>query len=235
MILTDDNFASIEAAVEEGRTVDRNLPKAIAFVLPVTVGEALTIVASMLLETALPIFPLQILWLNMVSSSALSIPLAFDNQTTDVMQQSPCDPQHSSLSGSILRWILLLSLFNWAITFGIFEWILKVIANAILARTMVVQALVAAEIFYLLTISQLLPSVWSGLRHREQSVEHKIAYPSAIGISCVVILQFIFSQWPIFNSLFDTKPLSFTQSLICIIVGLPVGVLGSLLRRFDPL
>ena len=235
MILTDDNFASIEAAVEEGRTVYHNLQKAIAFVLPVNGGEALTILASVLLGTALPILPLQILWINMVSSSALSIPLAFDHQTTDVMQQSPRDPKQPLLSGSILRRILLISLFNWAITFGIFEWMVNATANVILARTMAVQALVAAEIFYLLTISQLLPSVWSGLRHREQSVEHKIAYPSAIGISCVVILQFIFSQWPIFNSLFDTKPLSFTQSLICIIVGLPVGVLGSLLRRFDPL
>ncbi len=235
MILTDDNFASIEAAVEEGRTVYHNLQKAIAFVLPVNGGEALTILASVLLGTALPILPLQILWINMVSSSALSVPLAFDHQTTDVMEQSPRDPQHSLLSGSILRRILLISLFNWAITFGIFEWMVNATANVILARTMAVQTLVAAEIFYLLTISQLLPSIWSGLRHREQSVEQAIAYPSAIGIACVVILQILFSQWSILNTLFETMPLNFTQGSICIIVGLPVGFLGSLLRRFDPL
>ena len=235
MILTDDNFASIEAAVEEGRTVYHNLQKAIAFVLPVNGGEALTILASVLLGTALPILPLQILWINMVSSSALSIPLAFDHQTTDVMQQSPRDPKQPLLSGSILRRILLISLFNWAITFGIFEWMVNATTNVILARTMAVQTLVAAEIFYLLTISQLLPSIWIRLRHREQSGEQAIAYPSAIGIACVVILQILFSQWSILNTLFETMPLNFTQGSICIIVGLPVGVLGSLFRRFDPL
>lgn len=233
MVLTDDNFASIEAAVEEGRTVYHNLQKAIAFVLPVNGGEALTILASVLLGTALPILPIQILWLNMVSSSALSIPLAFDHQTTDVMAQSPRNPQQSLVSGSIIRRILLVSLFNWTITFGIFEWSVTATANEVLARTMAVQTLVAAEIFYLLTISQLLPSIW--MWRYQKSGQQAIAYPSAIGIACVVILQFLFSQWSILNPLFDTTPLNFTQGLICIIVGLPVVVLGSLLRRFDHL
>jgi len=232
MILTDDNFASIEAAVEEGRTVYHNLQKAIAFVLPINGGEALTILASVLLGTALPILPLQILWLNMVSSSALSIPLAFDHQTTDVMEQSPRDPQNALLSGSILRRILLISLFNWAITFGIFKWIVNSTGDETLARTMAVQSIVAAEIFYLLTISQLLPSIWVWLRYR---IEKAIAYPSAIGIVCVVVLQILFSQWSVLNPLFDTTPLNFTQGFMCIIVGLPVVILGYLLRRFDPL
>ncbi len=234
MILTDDNFAAIEAAVEEGRTVYHNLQKAIAFVLPVNGGEALTILASVLLGTALPILPLQILWLNMVSSSALSIPLAFDHQTQDVMAQPPRHPQQPLLSSSILRRILVISLLNWAITFGIFEWVMYTTANEVLARTMAVQALVAAEIFYLLSISQLLPSIWTRLRQGKKSASQAIAYPSAIGIACVVILQILFSQWSILNSLFDTMPLNFTQGLICIVVGLPAVFLGSLFRRFDP-
>lgn len=233
MVLTDDNFASIEAAVEEGRTVYHNLQKAIAFVLPVNGGEALTILASVLLGTALPILPLQILWLNMVSSSALSIPLAFDRQTTDVMEQSPRDPQQSLLSGSILRRILLVSLFNWAITFGIFEWIVMSASDEVLARTMAVQSIVAAEIFYLLSISQLLPSVWLWLRGHKSKRE--LAFSSAIGIVAVVILQILFSQWSMLNPLFGTTPLSISQGFICIIVGFPVGILGYVLRRLDPL
>ena len=235
MILTDDNFASIEAAVEEGRTVYHNLQNAIAFVLPVNGGEALTILASVLLGTSLPILPLQILWLNMVSSSALSIPLAFAARTSDVMEQSPRNPQHPLLSGNILRRILVVSLFNWAITFGIFEWSVHSMADEALARTMAVQALVAAEIFYLLSISQLLPSIWNWLVDRQQSEPQTIAYPSAIGIVFVVILQILFSQWSILNPLFDTTPLNLTQGLICVTVGLPVGVLGCLFKRFDPL
>ena len=235
MILTDDNFASIEAAIEEGRTVYHNLQKAIAFVLPVNGGEALTILASVWLGTALPILPLQILWLNMVSSSALSIPLAFDHQTQDVMKQFPRHPQQPLLSGQIIRRILLISIFNWAITFGIFEWVLNSQDNEVLARTMAVQALVAAEIFYLLTISQLVPSIWTRLRHRKKSEPQAISYPSAIGIASVLILQILFSQWSILNPVFDTTALNFNQGLICLIVGLPLVFLGSLFRRFDPL
>lgn len=235
MILTDDNFASIEAAVEEGRTVYHNLQNAIAFALPVNGGEALTILASVLLGTSLPILPLQILWLNMVSSSALSIPLAFAPRTRDIMEQSPRNPQQPLLSGNILRRILVVSLFNWAITFGIFEWSLYSMANEVLARTMAVQALVAAEIFYLLSISQLLPSIWNWLFHRQKSQKQAIAYPSAIGIAFVVILQILFSQWSILNPLFDTTPLNLTQGLICVTMGLPVGILGCLFKRFDPI
>ncbi|MGK7898225.1 MAG: cation-translocating P-type ATPase [Xenococcus sp. (in: cyanobacteria)] len=235
MILTDDNFASIEAAIEEGRTVYHNLQKAIAFVLPVNGGEALTILASVFLGTSLPILPLQILWLNMVSSSALSIPLAFEHPTHDVMAQSPRPPQQPLLSGNIIRRILLISLFNWAITFGIFEWIVKSTANEVLARTMAVQTLVAAEIFYLLSISQLIPSIWTRFCYRKESEPQGISYPPAIGIVCVLILQILFSQWSILNSLFNTSPLNFNQGLVCLIVGLPVVFLGSLFRHFDPL
>ena len=104
---------------------------------------------------------------------------------------------------------------------------------------MAVQTLVAAEIFYLLSISQLLPSIWTWLRYRTGAIglcpRSAIAYPAAIGIACVVILQILFSQWSILNPLFDTTPLNFTQGLICILVGLPAIVLGSLFQRFDPL
>ena len=108
-------------------------------------------------------------------------------------------------------------------------------ADEVLGRTMAVQALVAAEIFYLLSISQFLPSIWNWLRQRKQSGHQALAYPTAIGIACVVMLQILFSQWSSLNSLLDTTPLNFTQGLICIIVGLPAVILGSLFGRFDPL
>lgn len=231
MILTDDNFASIEAAVEEGRTVYQNLQKAIAFVLPVNGGESLTILAGVWLGTALPILPLQILWINMISSSALSIPLAFEPQPQGVMQQPPYNPNRSLLSGSILRRIGFISLLNWAITFGIFEWMVNSTTSESLARTMAVQSLVAAEIFYLLSISQFIPSLWLNLRHKS----HSIAYGSTIGIACIFILQVLFSQWQVMNLLFDTVPLTLNQSWICLGAGLPAVIVGSILKRFDPL
>ena len=231
IVLTDDNFASIEAAVEEGRTVYLNLKKAIAFVLPVNGGESLTILASVLLGTALPILPLQILWLNMVSSSALSIPLAFEPQPGGVMRSPPRPPNQPLLSGNILWRIGLISLFNWAITFGIFEWVLARTGEAALARTMAVQTLVAAEIFYLLCISRLIPSLVARVKQPHQP----LVYAPVIGIACVLLLQVLFSQLPLLNRLFSTVPLSWGQALVCLGAGLPVILIEGRLKRQKPL
>ena len=231
IILTDDNFASIEAAVEEGRTVYLNLKKAIAFVLPVNGGELLTILASVILGTALPILPLQILWINMVSSSSLSIPLAFEPKPDGVMQKSPRPPHQPLLTEDILWRIGIISLFNWAVTFGIFEWMMGRTEDADLARTMAVQTLVSAEIFYLLCISRFIPSLWGKLQGKSEP----LAYAPAIGIGCVVFLQVLFSQLGIFNNLFNTVALSWTQWLFCLAAGLPVILFALLLRWPKPL
>ncbi len=248
IILTDDNFASIEAAVEEGRTVYFNLRKAIAFVLPVNGGEALTILAGVLLETVLPILPLQILWVNMVSSSSLSIPLAFEPQPKNLMRSPPRAPNEPLLTASILWRIVVISLFNWAATFGIFEWIVVSTGEEALARTMAVQTLVAAEIFYLLCISRFIPSLWAKIRYRHKAIQRvpggfpherlhqeAVAYAPGIGIICIVVLQILFSQLSVMNALFETVPLSLTQWLMCLGAGFPVVIFASLLKRFKPL
>ncbi|WP_375510894.1 cation-transporting P-type ATPase [uncultured Nostoc sp.] len=231
MLLTNDNFASIEAAVEEGRGVYRNLRKAIAFLLPINVGESMTILIAILLATVLPILPIQILWLNMVSSVGLIVPLAFEPKSGQVMQQPPRNPREKLLSGSLLKRILAISVFNWVVIFGVFQWILQTTGNEALARTMAINGLVAAEVFYLLSITQFLPS----LVVRIQGKCTPVAYAPAIGIVAVVILQCLFSQWSIMNQVFDTTPLTFIQALICMGVGLPVVFIALILQRFDPL
>ena len=231
MLLTDDNFASIEAAVEEGRAVYRNLRKAIAFMLPINVGESMTILIGILLSTVLPILPIQILWLNMVSSVALIAPLAFEPKSGQVMQQPPRNPNEKLLSGSLVQRIVAISVFNWVVIFGMFQSVLQTTGNEALARTMAINGLVAAEVFYLLSITQFLPSVFARIQGKSTSV----AYAPAIGIVGVVILQCLFSQWGMMNQVFDTTPLTFSQALICIGVGLPVVLIALILQRFDPL
>jgi cation-transporting P-type ATPase F len=152
MILTDDNFASIAAAVEEGRTVYRNVLKAIAFILPVNGGESMTILLSVLLARELPILALQVLWLNMVNSIAMTVPLACEPKSDRVMQRPPRHPNEPLLSRRLLQRILVISVFNWVLIFGVFEWIRQTTGDVALARTMAVQALVAGRIFYLLRI-----------------------------------------------------------------------------------
>ncbi len=232
MLLTDDNFASIEAAVEEGRGVYRNLRKAIAFLLPINVGESMTILIAILLGTVLPILPIQILWLNMVSSVGLIAPLAFEPKSGQVMEQPPRNPRERLLSGSLLKRILAISAFNWLVIFGVFQWILQTTGNEALARTMAINGLVAAEVFYLLSVSQFLPSLISRIRGKGTP----IAYAPGIGILVVTILQCLFSQWSIMNQVFDTTALTFIQALICMGIGLPIVLIALILQRFvDPL
>jgi Ca2+-transporting ATPase len=232
MILTDDNFASIEAAVEEGRTVYRNLQKAIAFILPVNGGESMTILISVLLARALPILSLQVLWLNMVNSITMTVPLAFEPKSERVMQQSPRNPNEPLLNRNLLKRILVISIFNWILIFGVFEWIKATTGNINLARTMAIQALVAGRIFYLLSISQLGSAIVNKLRGRIEQIRDARAI--GIGIACTVALQIIFSQWSLMNNLFYTTPLNVNQWLLCLLIGLPMVAVSALVNRFDP-
>ncbi|MEB3228755.1 MAG: HAD-IC family P-type ATPase [Synechocystis sp.] len=231
MILTDDNFASIEAAVEEGRTVYRNLLKTIGFILPVNGGEALTIMAGILLLEVLPILPVQILWVNMVSSVALSATLAFEPKADKTMQRPPRPPHEPLLTPQLLWRIGIIGFFNLLVVFGMFELTFQKTDNIDLARTMAVLTLVAAETFYLLSISKFIPSLWATLRSKTES----IAYVPAIGVLCVVISQFLFSQMSLMNGLFSTHPLNSIQSLICISIGALVIIPALLLKRFAAL
>ncbi len=232
MILTDDNFASIEAAVEEGRTVYRNLQKAIAFILPVNGGESMTILISVLLARALPILSLQVLWLNMVNSITMTVPLAFEPKSEREMQRPPRNPNEPLLSGGLLKRILVISVFNWILIFGVFEWIKATTGNIALARTMAIQALVAGRIFYLLSISQLGSAIVNKLRGRIEQISDARAI--GIGIACTVLLQIVFSQWSLMNNLFYTAPLNVNQWLLCLLIGLPMVAVSALVNRFDP-
>lgn len=233
MILTDDNFASIEAAVEEGRTVYRNLLKAIAFILPVNGGESMTILISVLLARILPILSLQVLWLNMVNSITMTVPLAFEPKSAGVMQRPPRNPNQPLLSGSLIKRIIVISLFNWILIFGVFEWIRGSTGNIDLARTMAIQALVAGRIFYLLSISHFSRAFVDKFRGIRQNLSD--TYAIALGITCTIILQIIFSQWSLMNSLFSTAPLNLNQWFICLLAGLPMILVAAIVNRFDPL
>jgi len=232
MLLTDDNFASIEAAVEEGRTVYQNLQKAIAFILPVNGGESMTILISALLARELPILSLQVLWLNMVNSVTMTVPLAFEPKSDRVMRQPPRNPREPLLSRKLFQRILAISAFNWILIFGMFEWIRQTTGNIDLARTMAIQALVAARIVYLLSISHLGSLIVAKLRGRSRIIAG--IRPILIGIAATVILQIIFSQWGVMNNLFATTPLNLNQWLICLLPALPMIPLAIFVNSINP-
>ncbi|MEM9504025.1 MAG: cation-transporting P-type ATPase, partial [Cyanobacteria bacterium P01_E01_bin.43] len=206
MLLTDDNFASIEAAVEEGRTVYQNLRKAIAFLLPVNGGESMTILISALLARDLPILSLQVLWLNMINSITMTVPLAFEAKSPGLMQAPPRNPNEPLITPKLLRRILLVSVFNWILIFGIFEWAKSTTDDITVARTMAIQALVAARVIYLLSIGQLGKSLVAYLRRRSPAIVNSPIL--ILGIVVAIALQILFSQWGVMNFLFDTAPLT---------------------------
>ncbi|MDB9339671.1 MULTISPECIES: cation-translocating P-type ATPase [Cyanophyceae] len=232
MLLTDDNFASIEAAVEEGRTVYQNLRKAIAFILPVNGGESMTILISALLARDLPILSLQVLWLNMVNSVTMTVPLAFEPKSDRVMKLKPRNPREPLLSGTLFQRIAAVSIFNWILIFGMFEWVRQNTGNIDLARTMAIQALVAGRIVYLLSISHLGNAIFRKLRGKTTRISD--GKSMAFGILCTVLLQIIFSQWGVMNTLFRTAPLNLEQWLVCLIPALPMLPLALFVNRIDP-
>ncbi|NJL63180.1 MAG: HAD-IC family P-type ATPase [Methylacidiphilales bacterium] len=232
MLLTDDNFASIEAAVEEGRAVYKNLLKAICFILPVNGGESMTILLSTLLGNDLPILSLQVLWLNMLNSITMTVPLAFEPKALNVMQQAPRNPNEPLISGSRMKRILAISLFNWIVIFGVFEYIHISTGNIALARTMSINALIAGRIFYMLSISQLIPNLIAKL---DGTIEENVDVPAiGFGIIGAILLQIVFAHVPLINTVFETAPLSFQQWLFCLGVGSPMIIWAALVNKIDP-
>ena len=149
MILTDDNFATIEAAVEEGRGVFDNLTKYIAWTLPTNLGEGLVLLAAIVTGATLPILPIQILWIKMITAAVLGFALSLEPKEPDLMRRKPRDPQAPILSAALLWRIVLVSVIILAGAFGLFEYELSRGASLAEARTVAVNVVVFVEILYL--------------------------------------------------------------------------------------
>jgi len=149
MVLTDDNFSSIEAAVEEGRGVFDNLVKFITWTLPTNLGEGLVILTAIFLGVTLPILPVQILWINMTTAGFLGLALAFEPKEPGIMLRPPRQPNAPILSHSMIFRITLVSFLMLGAAFGIFSWELSGGATLAQARTAAVNAFVMVELFYL--------------------------------------------------------------------------------------
>jgi len=211
MVLTDDNFASIVHAVEEGRTVYDNLKKAIIFILPTNGGEALTIIAAILMGRMLPITAAQILWVNMITAVTLALALAFEPSEGNVMKRPPRRTDEPLLSRFLVWRILFVSLILVAGTFGIFVWLREDGASVELARTAAVNTLVMFEIFYLFSARYLTAPVLNkvGLLGNRTAL-------MAIGV--LIVMQLGFTYLPPLQLLFHTSALDAATWLIIVII-----------------
>ena len=215
MVLADDNFASIVNAVREGRTVYDNLKKAITFLLPINGGESGSIIAAIMLGLALPITPLQVLWVNMVSSVGLAMALAFEPAERDIMQRPPRSPGEPILSAFVIWRIVSVSILFLIGIFGMYTWSIAQGFSIEMARTHAVNTLVVMEVFYLFSVRS--------LRSRTFTVTGIIGTRAvAVAVLVVVSLQLIFTYAPFMQFFFDSRPMGPREAGIILGVGIVV-------------
>lgn len=200
MVLTDDNFASITHAVEEGRTVYDNIRKTVVYIIPTSGGEAGILILAIILGMALPITPVQILWINMVTTVTLAISLSFERPESGVMSRPPHDPNASILSGFLVWRIVFVSLLMISGGFVLYIWETMQGSSIEWGRTVVVNTLVMCEIVYLFNCRYLVASVYS----RQGFLGNRYVL---LAIGLLLVLQLLFTYSPIMQQLFGTAAL----------------------------
>jgi cation-transporting ATPase F len=199
MVLTDDDFATVEAAVEEGRGVFDNLTKFITWTLPTNVGEGLVILVAIALGTALPILPTQILWINMTTAVALGLMLAFEPKEAGIMTRPPREPGQALLTRTLVYRVLLVSVLMVLASWYLFEWEVDNGATLPEARTAALNLFVVIEAFYLFSCRSLTHSVWHiGFFSNRWLI---------LGVTIQALAQIAITYLPSMNTVFQTAPI----------------------------
>jgi calcium-translocating P-type ATPase len=204
MVLADDNFASISAAVKEGRTVYNNIEKAILFMLPTNVAQALVILAAIFIGFTMPITAPQILWVNMVTSVALGLVISFEPHELDVMKRPPRAVRRPILDAFGLWRVVFVGALLLVLTLWAFFWMKEQGGSDALARTVAVNTLVIGQVFYLLNSRFKIDSSLSPFAHLGNRY-------LPMGIGAVVVLQLLYTYAPPLQYVFETE-------------GIPLGV-----------
>jgi magnesium-transporting ATPase (P-type) len=204
MVLADDNFASIMHAVEEGRTVYDNLKKSIIFILPTNGGEALIVLGAIVLGfEQLPLTPVQILWVNMITAVTLALSLAFEPSEKNVMNRSPRRSNEPMLSSYLVWRVVFVSFILMAGTMGLFLWEMQEGASIEHSRTVAVNTLVMFEIFYLFNARYIKDPVFN----REGFTGNRYVL---IAIVLLLLFQLAFTYLTPMQTLFGTTAIGFT-------------------------
>jgi len=230
IVLADDNFTSIERAVEEGRTIYDNLRKAILFILPTNGAESLVILVAVVFGLVLPLTPVQILWVNMITAVTLALALAFEPAEPGLMQRPP-RPAGAPILGGVFLWrISFVSVLIGGATITVFLVERQLDMPLELARTMAVNTLVFGQVFYLFNSRFL----------RESSLRLKRLFTNRVAwlaVSALLVLQLGFVYAPFMNLWFGSAPLELRHWLVPLGIGLAVFLLveaeKAAFRRFS--
>ena len=211
-VLVDDNFASIVAAVREGRTVYDNLKKVISWTLPTNAGEAMTIILALLFGLSLPVTPIQILWINLITAVTLGIALAFEPTEEGTMHRPPRPRSEPLLTGSLVWHIILVSILFICGVFGLYFYALDRGYSLELARTIALNTLVVLEIFHLFYIRNIYSTslTWKAVQGTT------VVWMAVIVIT---IAQFAITYFPPLQTIFATESIPFWDGVLIVVTG----------------
>lgn len=212
LVLADDNFASIVAAVREGRTVYDNIKKVISWTLPTNAGEAMTIIVALLLGLTLPVTPVQILWINLITAITLGMALAFEPTEDNTMRRPPRPRQDPLLSGELVWHIVLVSVLFLCGVYGIYSYALDRGHSIELARTLAVNTLVVMEIFHLFFIRNIYGTSLTWKAVRGTSVVWLV-------VAIITAAQFSITYFPPLQAVFGTVAVPLWDGLLIIGIG----------------
>jgi magnesium-transporting ATPase (P-type) len=212
LVLADDNFSSIVAAVREGRTVYDNIRKVISWTLPTNGGEAMTIIVALLFGMTLPVTPIQILWINLITAITLGIALAFEPTEENTMRRPPRRPHESLLTGELAWHIVLVSVLFLCGVFGIFHYAIDKGYSVELARTIALNTLVVMEIFHLFFIRNIYGTSlnWKSVRGT------KVVWMT---VAIITAAQFAITYLPPLQAIFATRSVPFLDGVLIVGIG----------------
>jgi magnesium-transporting ATPase (P-type) len=212
LVLLDDNFASIAAAVREGRTAYDNIKKVISWTLPTNGGEAATVIAALALGLTLPVAPIQILWINLVTAVTLGLALAFEPTEAGTMRRPPRSRGEPLLSGRLVWHIVLVAALFLFAAFGVYEYAVDRGYSIELARTMTVNTIVVLEIFHLFFVRNIYSTSlnWAAVRGT------KVVW---LTVCIVTAAQFALTYLGPLQRIFATEPVPVLDGFLIVAVG----------------
>ncbi|MDQ2094359.1 cation-transporting P-type ATPase [Rhodalgimonas zhirmunskyi] len=211
-VLVDDNFASIAAAVHEGRTVYDNIKKVISWTLPTNAGEAMTIIVALFAGMALPVTAVQILWVNLITAVTLGLALAFEPSEPGTMLRPPRPRNEPLLKGGLIWHIVFVSMLFLTAVFGMYFYAIDRGYSEALAQTIAMNTLVVLEIFHLFFIR----NIYSTSLTWAAATGTRVVWLSVISVTAA---QFAITYLPPLQTIFGTQAVSWRDGLLIVAVG----------------
>jgi magnesium-transporting ATPase (P-type) len=213
LVLADDNFSSIVAAIREGRTVYDNIKKVISWTLPTNAGESMTVMIALLAGFTLPVTPIQILWVNLVTGITLGLALAFEPTEKNTMRRPPRPSNELLLNAQLVWHLVLVSILFLAGVYGIYFYAIDRGSSIELARTLSMNTLVVMEIFHLFFIRNIYGTslTWKAVRGT------RVVW---LTVALVTGVQLLVTYFPLLQVVFHTQAVGIADGLLIISIGL---------------